>query len=178
MTQKVLGTEAQILYFFFGFWPFKFVRQKRPKSSDFGRVKPLSLLPLPSTAIYNLWCNDGLRPLRSMRSICQLRQRCFNAHGFESLVEIQEASAALNPNTLKGGLEGVGTMDKQRLTYAPNFIGHVWLDTTCPVPASWCMCGACVSSDTCAVRLVRAKRRKSIAKRVAYPRLQSTSLVW
>ena len=33
-------------------------------------------------------------------------------------------------------MEEVGIVDKQRLRYATIGIGHVWLDTTCPVPTS------------------------------------------
>ena len=84
-----------------------------------------------------------------MRSLWQSPQRSFNALGLRPQPYHwwnSGESAARNPDALKCGSEGVGILDKQRLTHATNRFGRVWLDSTCPVSASWCMCGACVSS--------------------------------
>ena len=128
--------------------------------------------PLPVTANRTLLCFSCLQPLTSMRSKKTWRQHWFNAHGLETLaasvVGILSGQRSAKPNTSKCWLEGVGNLDLLTKDTPPTALDMFFWIRHAPFLHPWCVCGACVSSKTCAVRLVLAARNVSMVKAAAH----------
>ena len=101
--------------------------------------------PWASLALGAPWASLGLQASSpgTAASRCREQNPVLQCAGSRNFCRIYGgnlgASAALFPDTLKCGLDGVGIVDKQRQRCATNRIGHEGLDTTCPVPTCVCM---------------------------------------